>query len=264
MSRDPAVDFGAFSVIAACLRDRPVDQQSATLVGLGLERSWPGIQSQWAHVLLDDMGRGDLTRVEHFIHACAHERARRAEGDEIVAALSMGQPVTPEMVHFADPTPRPVTRVGIPAPPGPINVAVDRGPPSVTMECEPAEHPDENEPQIEGPGTLDFRPQPPREEHTTLIPAKPQRLTARSVADPLLEATRRAARWSVDRYAAFAAALSLRPDAHPTVCRDFDVPTEALETIHRAWKRKLEPDPALRASYLAHYEASLQHLKPTS
>jgi hypothetical protein len=259
MERDPANDFAFFCVIAAGLRDRTFGERTLILQGLGLEGRWPGIQSQWAHLVLDEIGRGDLVRVGQLAEVCAHDRVRRAEGDDAFAPASTGEPITPTMIEARVP----MTLVGW----KPATIAP--GPPSVTMDSDVTEL--EGEPEspggsvpVEAPHTLNMGELARKGEPTTLIPSEPRKLTARSAHDPGLEATRRAMRWSVEHYAAFAASLTLAPSGVEGVASEFEVPAELVAAINNAWARRIEKDPVLRRHYLVHYEASLQQRKPTS
>lgn len=258
MDKDPSTSFESFAVVAAGLRERTVEERITILDGLNLTRRWAGIQSQWAHVIMEDLGRGDITRANHFMEVCEFEREQREKGEDVFAPASKGEPITPELLESWIP----ITRVVL------KEVQIESGPPSVTMECEPAELSESEPPEVEvtSPHTLNMgqlqaqaRIDPP-----TLIPAAPQRLTARSASDAALEATRRALRWSVEHYAAFAASLSLSPNGVERVAAEFEIPAAIVEPINDAWNRRLEANEELRASYLVHYEASLQHRKPTS
>jgi hypothetical protein len=277
MGGDPATDFWHFCVIAAALRERTVDERHAILESLGLTSRWPGIRSHWAHVLLDDAGRGDLSRVQRFEEACAHDRLRRREGDDVFGPASRGEEIALEVqigprlgssgTIIPPVTVPPVTVVGLPTAPKGIEVAGE-APPSITMDSSPPSDEsgsDAAAPVLSGgPQTLEMPAFAADGEPPTEIPNQPRRLTARSAGDAALAALRRAMRWSVEHYAAFSAALAVRPNDHHGVAAEFDVTVGAIHNIVTAWEKKLDLDPNARESYRIHYEASLQHRKPTS
>ncbi len=264
MVRDPSEDFQRFCVVAAGLRDRTVAQRASILQSLGLAERWEGIQSHWAHVLLDDVGRGDLTRVTQYQSVCSHDRTRRVEGDDaFVDSLSV-ELVTP--VLEARP-PGPTTLIGVP---GRIHVAthyepvgVDAPPRSTTLasgDPPPASDHDFRA-RIDAVPTAAARPSVEVQDFVAHItptasvqpPRDGQRTTAPHVVDDVVKVTGNAMKWPVERYAELAALLSVKAGDLEAVAAAFDIVPTAVEPIVTGWTRKLEQDALLHAKFLAFY-----------
>jgi hypothetical protein len=232
MSHDPSNDFGYWCVITAGLRDRTVADRRAILESLDLAHRWEGIRSQWAHLLLDDVERGDLTRVLQLEEVCAHDRKRRNDGDDAFAgALSQASPTHSVTLGSeggdAAPSPSVDFRQSFHEP-------TAAQPPAVEVES-------------------DFVARMMPEGVVVQPPRQTQKLTVPSAVDDAVKVTGRAMKWTVERYAAFAAALDDRGPA-PAVLEEFEVVPDAVDAIVKGWGRKMEQDSGLQAEYQVHFQ----------
>lgn len=246
-------DFEAYCVTSASLRDRGEAERHAILIQLNLDASWSAIESRWAHVLLDDIARGDLERVMRYGDACALERSRRQNGQDRHREL--------------------LSREAKPSPPQNAGSGFS---PSGTIAHDPR--------AAALPAGNDFRrglyERPPSAgapaAHTpsgaggnfieALMPSGPapqvatpnQAVTGTGSFAEIAATTTAALAWPVERYAAFCASRALRPHEHAEVARHFGVVAEAVAGVDKGWRRKLTASAALQDEFQRAYGAAVR------